>query len=265
VQTQPNRYGTAPGYGYVLQSGDREPARDSINIPGAPLILTRGEPVRITVVNHLTDVTAVHWHGIELESAPDGVPGWSGIPPSVTPAIQPGDSFVAAFTPPRAGTFIYHTHVNELEQLHLGLYGPLIVVAPGASWNADTDHVVVVSPDGESTDSTRGLINGSADPAPLRIRAGLVHRLRLINIHGDDRIVFTLRQRDSVFQWRPVAKDGAELPPALSVWRRAELMTGPGETADFEIRADQPGELSLQVSAPFTTVPWELALRIVVE
>lgn len=265
VQSKPNQYGTAPGYGYVMQSGDVAPARDSIVIPGTPLVLTRGEPVRVTIVNHLTDVTAVHWHGIELESPPDGVPGWSGVPPSVTPPIAPGDSFVAAFTPPRAGTFIYHTHSNELEQMHLGLYGPLIVLEPGATWNPDREHVVLVSPDGESSDSVRGLINGSATPAPIRIKAGIVHRLRLISIHGDNRILFSLKQGDSLFRWRPVAKDGAELPPALRQWRAAEQLTGPGETEDVEIQVERPGELALIVSAPFADKRWQVELRIVIE
>jgi FtsP/CotA-like multicopper oxidase with cupredoxin domain len=265
VQTRANQYGTAPGYGYVLQTGSDEPARDSIVIPGAPLILTRGQPVRVTIVNHLTDVTAVHWHGIELESPSDGVPGWSGIPPSVTPPIAPEDSFVAAFTPPRAGTFIYHTHMNELEQMHLGLYGALIVLEPGTTWNPDSEHVVIVSPDGEATDSTRGLINGSATPPPLRIKAGTVHRLRLINIHGDYRIRFVLRQGGRPVSWRPVAKDGADLPPALAQSRPAELVTGPGETEDVEIQAAAPGEWVLEVSAPFADPVWTREMRVVAE
>ncbi|HTO73375.1 MAG TPA: multicopper oxidase domain-containing protein [Gemmatimonadales bacterium] len=265
VQSKPRQFGSAPGYGYVVQSGNRPPAADSISIPGTPLVLTRGEPVRVTIVNHLTDITSVHWHGIELESAPDGVPGWSGIPPSVTPPIQPGDSFVAAFTPPRAGTFIYHNHLNELEQQHLGLYGPLIVLAPGTKWNPDTDHIVLVSPSGESTDTTKGLVNGSRTPASIRVRRGVVQRFRLINIHGDYRIRFALERGGSVSRWRPVAKDGADLPPALADWRRAELVTGPGETEDVEIGPEPKGELMLRISAPFAEPVWEIPLRIVVE
>ncbi len=265
VQSKPRQFGNAPGYGYVVQAGDHAPAADSINIPGAPLVLTRGQPVRVTIVNHLTDVTAVHWHGIELESAPDGVAGWSGIPPSVTPPIQPADSYVAAFTPPRAGTFIYHNHLNELEQQHLGLYGPLIVLAPGARWNPDTDHIVLVSPDGESTDSVKGFVNGSRNPETLKLGRGVVHRLRLININGDFRVRFALERGDSLGRWRPVAKDGADLPPALTQWRRAELLTGPGETEDVEIGPEPRGDLTLRVSAPFADPVWEIPLHIVVE
>ncbi len=43
-------------------------------------------------------------------------------------AHRPGDSFVAEFVPPRAGTFIYHTHANEQLQMGSGLYGALVVV-----------------------------------------------------------------------------------------------------------------------------------------
>ena len=51
-------------------------------VPGPVLVLTRGEPVEITLVNRMTEPTAIHWHGIELESYDDGVPGWGGSPES---------------------------------------------------------------------------------------------------------------------------------------------------------------------------------------
>ena len=53
VQTRPKVYRNDPGFGFVLQEGDRAPAADSIRIPGSPIVLTRGEPVRITIVNRL--------------------------------------------------------------------------------------------------------------------------------------------------------------------------------------------------------------------
>ena len=210
------------------------------------------------MVNHLTQPTAVHWHGIELESFPDGVPNWSGSNDRLMPPIAPGDSFVAAFTPPRAGTFIYHSHQNELEQMHLGLYGPLIVLEPGTSFDPATDHIVIVSPDGPSTDSIGGLLNGSKTPEPIVMRAGTVHRLRLINIHGDNRVLFTLESNGKLSTWRQLAKDGAAVAPGLSNPRPARLLTGPGETADFELRPDTVGDLVLQAEAPFATRPWKV-------
>jgi len=262
VQTQAHRFGPAPGYGYVIQTGSVEPARDSIVIPGAPLLLERDQPVRITVVNHLAQPTAVHWHGIELQSYPDGVPDWSGAPGRLMPPVVPNDSFVAEFTPPRAGTFIYHAHLNELEQMHLGLYGPLIVLEPGTSFDPATDHIVIVSADGPESDTTGGLLNGTKTPEPLVIRAGQAHRLRLINIHGDYRVLFTLESSDGLVEWRQLAKDGAAVATGLAGPQPARLLTGPGETADFEIRPDPARDLVLSVQAPFATPPWKLSLPI---
>ena len=103
---------------------DHEPPRaDSIRIPGSPLILTRGEPVRIAVHNRLTIPISVHWHGIELDSYFDGVGGFSGAGKRIAPMIAATDSFVVRFTPPRAGTFMYHVHGERGEELASGLYG----------------------------------------------------------------------------------------------------------------------------------------------
>ncbi|MFL5515719.1 MAG: multicopper oxidase domain-containing protein, partial [Gemmatimonadales bacterium] len=178
AQAAPRRYGTLAGMGYVVQDGAAEPARDSIDIPGPTLVLRRDEPVRITVVNHLAEPTAVHWHGIELESFPDGVPGWSGTPARLMPAIQPGDSFVAEFVPPRAGTYIYHTHANEQLQMGSGLYGALLVVDSAHPYDPETDKVILVGGAGPADSlpqfgfESPGLVNGSGDPPPLDRLAG---------------------------------------------------------------------------------------------
>jgi FtsP/CotA-like multicopper oxidase with cupredoxin domain len=93
-------------------------------VPGRPLRLTRGDKLDITVHNALEVPTAVHWHGIRLPNAMDGVAGLT------QPAILPGDSFRYEFNPPDAGTFWYHSHVNAYEQIGRGLYGPLIIDEP---------------------------------------------------------------------------------------------------------------------------------------
>jgi FtsP/CotA-like multicopper oxidase with cupredoxin domain len=90
-------------------------------VPGTPLRLKQGEPTRIIVENRLNQVTTVHWHGIRVPNAMDGVPGLT------QPPIKPDQSFVYEFTPPDAGTFWYHSHANSLEQLGRGLAGPIIV------------------------------------------------------------------------------------------------------------------------------------------
>ena len=94
------------------------------SVPGPVLQVRQGQPVQITVVNKFNEDTTVHWHGIRLPNAMDGVPGLTQKP------IRPGESFVYEFTPPDAGTFWYHPHVDTLQQLGRGLAGALIVEEP---------------------------------------------------------------------------------------------------------------------------------------
>jgi FtsP/CotA-like multicopper oxidase with cupredoxin domain len=266
AQAAPKRFGQLAGFGYVVQDGATAPARDSILIPGPTLVLRRGEPVRVTVVNHLAEATAVHWHGIELESFPDGVPGWSGTPGRIMPPIAPRDSFVAEFVPPRSGTFIYHTHANEQLQMGSGLYGALLVVDPERPYDAVTDKVILVGGAGPADSlpqfafESPGTVNGSAAPPPLELRAGTTYRLRLININPDWRVIFSLMSDTALAVWRPVAKDGADLPASQRVDRAAYLLTGPGETADFEFTPAAPGELRLEVKAQLPG--WIIPIRV---
>jgi manganese oxidase len=253
AQSTPRRYGTLAGMGYVVQEGGAEPARDSIDVPGPTLVLRRGQPVRITVVNHLAEPTAVHWHGIELESFPDGVPGWSGTPARIMPPIQPGDSFVAEFVPPRAGTYIYHTHANEQLQMGSGLYGALLVVDSARPYDAETDKLLVVGGAGPADSlpqfgfESPGLVNGTTDPPPIDLKVGRTYRFRLININPDWRVIFSLTSDSALARWRPVAKDGADLPLSQRGARPAWLLTGPGETADFEFTPGTREDLRLEV------------------
>src|SRR4029434_6882263 len=69
---------TEPAYGYVLQGGTPTTPIRAPLLPGPTIVLKRGEPVSITVVNELPEATAVHWHGLELESDFDGVAGFTG-------------------------------------------------------------------------------------------------------------------------------------------------------------------------------------------
>jgi FtsP/CotA-like multicopper oxidase with cupredoxin domain len=96
--------------------------------PGPLLRLRQGEPTRVVVENQLDQVTTVHWHGIRVPNAMDGVPGLT------QPPIKPGENFVYEFTPPDAGTFWYHPHANSLEQLGRGLAGPIIVEERESPW-----------------------------------------------------------------------------------------------------------------------------------
>lgn len=90
-------------------------------LQGNLLRLKQGVPVRIVVENGLDKETTVHWHGIRLNNAMDGVPGLT------QPPIKPGEHFTYEFTPPDAGTFWFHPHANSLEEIGRGLAGALIV------------------------------------------------------------------------------------------------------------------------------------------
>lgn len=247
VQSRPKVYRDDPGFGFVLQEGGRAPAPDSIRIPGSPIVLTRGEPVRITVVNHLSEPTAVHWHGIELTSYFDGVAGMSGEPGHILRSIAPADSFAAEYTPPRAGTFIYHTHIDDVTQMEAGLYGPLIVLPPGQAFDSTTDHLVTISLH-EYPDTFDVLMNGSANPGPIELRAGVPNRIRVVVIPAAGSGELALLSDTTPVQWRPLAKDGADLPPALATVRPARALVSVGETHDFEVipQAGRPLRLELR-------------------
>lgn len=246
VQSHPNVFRQEPGFGFVLQQGDVPPALDSIRIPGSPIVVTRGEPVAIAVVNRLAEPVAVHWHGIELTSYYDGVPGVSGEPGHLLPSIAPGDSFIAAYTPPRAGTFIYHTHIDDIRQMESGLYGALIVLPPGQAYDSTTDHTLVFGWH-EYPDTLEVLLNGSVHPAPLVLRAGVTHRLRLIMIPPAGTGDVLLWSDTSLVTWRAVAKDGADLGSHQATLRPARQRISVGETYDFEFTPAAPATLRLEL------------------
>ena len=230
---------SAPGLGYALDSGP-------VTAPGPTIVLERNRPVEITIASAITHATAVHWHGIELDSYYDGVPHWGGDARNVTPYIEPGGSFTARFTPPRAGTFIYHTHFNDYVQLATGLYGALLVVDPRHAFQPDIDHVFVVSQDGLDDQKDALLLNGAIELAPMMLRAGRKHRFRFVGITASLSARVRLLRDGEPLVWRSLAKDGADLPGALALSGRADVEIYPGETYDFEIVAEEPGPLRLE-------------------
>jgi len=240
--------GRAPrGLGYVLQRGARAPARDSLEAGSSLLVLNRNEPTDIVVVNRLAEPAAIHWHGIELESYSDGVAGWSGYGDHLAPSIQPGDSFFAHLTLPRAGTFIYHTHMNDIEQLTSGLYGGIVVLEPGRRFDPRRDHIYVAGWDSEQNPHL--LVNGDSLPAPLDLSAGVSHRFRFVNIGAAERFPFSIYRDTSLVTWKMLARDGAELPPAQALTVPSVDWLDVGETRDVEI-VPLPGMYRLVIGDP---------------
>jgi FtsP/CotA-like multicopper oxidase with cupredoxin domain len=249
LSEEANRYGDRNGFRADIEGVDA-PRLDTGPVPGPVMILHRGEPAEITVVNRMREPTAIHWHGMEIDSYFDGVPGFGGTGDRVAPPIQPGGSFVVRFTPPRAGTFIYHTHWHDEAQLAGGLYGALLVLEPGEPFNPKTDHVVIIGLNGVLRDGQREpfAMNGRPSPAPIVLQAGAPNRLRLINITPDNVALtaFLVDQFD-IAQWKLLAKDGASVPAAQRAPRPARQPVAVGETYDFEVDTVRPRNLWLEI------------------
>lgn len=242
----------------VEEPATRRPAASAGPGFSPPIVLQRGRPVSIMVVNHLNEPTAVHWHGMELDSYYDGVAGFGGIDRRISPIIAPRDSFEARFTPPRAGTFIYHTHANEPTQHRAGLLGALLVVDSALGTPRD-DHTIFIKTARAGLQAVPLFdINGQTNPDTIVLHAGQPARLRLISLallNPNVAVQVTARQ-DSVgvltmdsllVQWRPLAKDGADLPEASRAPRRARQTIAMGETYDFELTPERTGMLRIEV------------------
>jgi len=241
---------TEPAYGYVLHERTRATPASGPLLPGPTIMLERGEPVSITVVNRLREPTAVHWHGIELESYYDGVADFSGIGTRITKAIAPGDSFVARFTPPRSGTFMYHPHADETRQQQAGLAGTILVVDSIARFDPAHDKVLMLTVPRREADGERVLINGSLSPDTLRLRLGERYRLRFVDLHTyRPSMIVRLLRDTTLVTWRAIAKDGMPLPADRATMRRAMQQMGNGETYDFELVPERAEDLVLTVRA----------------
>ncbi|MGI9102301.1 MAG: multicopper oxidase domain-containing protein [Terriglobales bacterium] len=224
---------------------DGDKMLESQALEGPPIVLRKGEPTEITVVNHLTEPTSIHWHGMELESYYDGVPNFTGMGKRMTPAIEPGGEFVARMTPPRAGTFIYHSHWHDIAQLEGGLDGPLLVVEPG-QYDPQADQVFLASCGQKGS----LLLNGAAQPAAIEWRAGQRYHVRLINIGPNLPVAFTLSSSVGNVSWKAVGKDGMELPAVQQAAGQATQLVAVGETYDFETAISSVGDLVLTGSFP---------------
>jgi FtsP/CotA-like multicopper oxidase with cupredoxin domain len=246
MHQRPGYWRPEDAYAFALEAAARTSEPRDAAVPGPLLVLTRNEPVEITLRNNLPEATAIHWHGIELESYYDGVPGWGGNGVSTTPAIEPGGQFVVRFTPPRAGTFIYHTHAHDTRQLASGLYGAIVVVEPGETFDPARDHVVLLGMEGtkdtQRYDRFPVVVNGKRDTV-LTLKAGGQNRLRFINITTNfGGLNMSLIRANQPIQWRPVAKDGADLPLHQQTSRPALRQTvGVGETYDFVVEPSGTG------------------------
>jgi len=108
------------------------------SMPGPVLRLREGDDVTIRVANKLAETSSIHWHGIKLPNAMDGVPGltFAGIPP--------GETFTYRFPVVQTGTYWYHSHSGMQEQT--GLFGSLIFEPKTPDpFHYDREYVVILS------------------------------------------------------------------------------------------------------------------------
>jgi FtsP/CotA-like multicopper oxidase with cupredoxin domain len=244
-----------PSMRFVLEEGGR---RTTARTGFSPTIeLSRGEPAAITVVNQLGEPLSVHWHGIELESYFDGVAGFAGSAGRLAPMIAASDSFEARMTPPRSGTFIYHSHVDEPRHHRAGLGGALIV-RDGPPATPAAEHLFFIKSARGSTGNSPMEVNGQVNPDTVVLRVGVRYRFRFIglSVTSPNATVYLTARPDSslenlrdtmLVQWRPVAKDGADLPERSRALRPAQQLVSIGETYDFEFEPRTRGELRLEV------------------
>jgi len=250
-----------PAFGYTLEGAGA--AASKPYLPAPTIVLRRGEPVSITVVNYLPIPTSVHWHGIELESYYDGVAGFAGNGNRLAPAITPGGSFEARFTPPRSGTFIYHTHLDDLKQQQAGLTGALVVVDDPAKYDPQHDLVMLVTTPRRVSDDSVVLLNGTSAPPSRTMHVGEHYRLRFINVHvSRPSMRMRLLRGDELVTWRSIAKDGMDLPGDQVSERASAVQMGNGETYDFDFVPMQLGDLHVDITAANGTLLTSMPIHI---
>jgi FtsP/CotA-like multicopper oxidase with cupredoxin domain len=200
-------------------------------IPGPTLRFREGDKLRVYFRNDLDEPSSVHWHGLIVPYSMDGVGGLT------QPPVMPGETFVYEITVPSTpGTFMYHAHMNDMEQVSMGLSGAFIVEPrDGGDGRYDQDRVVLLN-------NIEGhyLVNGKEFPNvdPWVIKKGDLLRVRMINIspieihpmhfHGH----FT----------KEIAKDGTDLANTKDGRVENTVLLAPGQTVDVEVRMNAPGK-----------------------
>ena len=214
-------------------------------VHGPTIEAVEGDHVRIYVTNKLRAPTTVHWHGILLPNGMDGVGGLT------QKAIGPGETYKYEFIFPKAGTFMYHPHHDEMTQLAMGLAG-MIVVHPRQQRGRRPDRQFTIllhewridvgtarpNPT-EMSDFNVLTMNARAFPGtdPLLVKRGDLVRIRLGNLSATDHHPIHLHGH----HFKLVATDGGEIPTSAQ-WPESTVLVPVGSTRDIEFVADAPGD-----------------------
>jgi FtsP/CotA-like multicopper oxidase with cupredoxin domain len=201
-------------------------------VPGPTLRAGRGEEVKVRLVNELAEPTTVHWHGMRIANAMDGVPGLTQQP------IAPGTSFDYRFVAPDAGTFWYHAQFDAPRQIGLGLYGALIINEAEpvdvdrdialvlGEWRAARGNSVAAPAGEEDTPRGRLTVNGLPN-LDVPVKRNERVRLRLINAAHARVLALRLDRHRAVV----MAVDGEPAEPFEA--RDGRFTLGPGNRIDL--------------------------------
>jgi len=213
-------------------------------VPGPTIEAEVGDTLVVELTNELSEPTTIHWHGLRVPADMDGTE-------SVQRAVEPGESFEYRFVVPDAGTFWYHSHVNETEQLERGLYGALIVRGPDEPVvdgervlhldDLKLDEAGDLAPFGDPHEHHAGregdvrLVNGEQEPE-LEIAAGQVERWRIVNAANTRFVRLSIGGRPFTI----VGSDGGLLTAPVEA---TEVLITPGERVDLAVGPFDEGEL----------------------
>jgi hypothetical protein len=217
--------------------------------PGPTIEVVEGDRVRLVVENRLPEETAIHWHGIEVPFAMDGVPGLIQDP------IAPGASYTYEFTLHQHGTFFYHSHMPMQEMM--GMIG-LFVVHPRRPYapRCQRDFGLILQEwailPNNPTPNTLAMefnwltLNGKAGPAttPLLVRRGERVRIRFVNL-GMDHHPMHIHGNT----WVVTGTEGGRIPEPAWVPGNTVLV-GVAQARDVEFEARHPGDWMLHCHLP---------------
>jgi len=194
-------------------------------VPGPQLHANVGDRVQIVLHNELPQPTVIHFHGLYVPNAMDGVPVIT------QPAVMPGESFTYEFTVRNAGSHMYHSHFMADEQVPMGLLGAFIVTDPQAREpKVDLDYAMILN------DGPLGFtLNGKGFPAtePISVKQGDLIRVRYMNEGLQVHPMHLHGMRQQV-----IALDGYAVPQP---YYQDTVLVAPGQRVDVLIHATEPG------------------------
>ncbi len=159
----------SPGHSMLMGSSNRLTDLWLYNgsLPGPEIRIKEGMLLDVHFQNKLKVPTTIHWHGVKVPNAMDGVAGLT------QPAVEPGETFSYKFEISDPGTYWYHAHTMGWEQVARGLYGPLIVEGE-KDFKADHDITMMI-------DDWRLNKNGQIDETSMGSLHDWAHRGRIGN------------------------------------------------------------------------------------